>query len=100
MRIRDFKIQEEFPAPQLPAARQVVADLEGNLWLGPISGELARVRNGQAQMFHFERTRETEIEQFMVDSDASLWGATAEGVVGWKNGRAQILTARNGNEDR
>ena len=96
VRIRDFKIQEEFPVPQLPAARQVVADLEGNLWLGLNSGDLARVRNGQPEMFHFERTRGTEIEQLMLDSDGSLLGATAEGVVGWKNGRAQILTARNG----
>jgi signal transduction histidine kinase/ligand-binding sensor domain-containing protein len=96
VRIHDFRIQQEFPAPQLPAARQVVADPEGSLWLGLVDGHLARVRNGQAVTFHFEQTRDTPIEQLMLGSDGSLLGATADGVVGWKNGKPQVLTTRNG----
>ena len=96
VRIHDFRIQQEFPAPQLPAARQVVAAPEGSLWLGLVDGHLARVRNGQAVMFHFEQTRDAPIEQLMLGSDGSLLGATADGVVGWKNGKPQVLTTRNG----
>src|SRR5205814_5097452 len=32
-RIHDFKVQEEFPARQLPAARKVEADPNGGIWL-------------------------------------------------------------------
>jgi len=31
-RIRDLKVQEAFPVPQMPAAREVAADPEGGIW--------------------------------------------------------------------
>jgi hypothetical protein len=33
IRIHDLKVQEEFPVPQMPAARKVAADPEGAIWL-------------------------------------------------------------------
>jgi ligand-binding sensor domain-containing protein len=96
LRIRDFKIQEEFQAPQIPAARQVLADSDGSLWLGLLNGDLARVENGRPEIFHFERTEDSRLQQVMINPDGSVLGASVFGVIGWKNGKQQILTARNG----
>jgi ligand-binding sensor domain-containing protein len=50
-RIQDFKVQEQFPVPQMPAARKVAADPKGGIWLGLTSGNLARYRSGKLEMF-------------------------------------------------
>jgi signal transduction histidine kinase len=96
LRIRDFKIQEEFPAPQIPAARQVVADPDGSLWLGLLNGDLARVKNGRPEIFHFERTQDSRLKQVIINHDGSVLGESLFGVIGWKNGKQQVLTAQNG----
>ena len=96
LRIRDYKVQEEFFAQQVPTARRVVADPGGGIWLGLLNGDLARLRNGQAETFHFERSRDSDVEQMMITRDGAVMGATAFGLIGWKNGKKQILTVRNG----
>ena len=103
LRIHDFKVQEEFPAPQMPAARRVVADPKSGIWLGLLDGNLARVRNGQAEIFHFQgsakadRMRPIEdVEQMTITPDGAVLGATGFGLIGWKNGNQRILNARNG----
>ena len=103
LRIHNFKVQEEFPAPQMPAARRVLADPKGGIWLGLLDGDLARVRNGQAEIFHFQgsgkadRTRPVEdVEQMTITPDGAVLGATGFGLIGWKNGKQRILNARNG----
>lgn len=96
LRIRDFKVVEEFPAPQIPAARKVAPDPRGGIWLGLMSGDLARFKQGHAETFHFVRTQDADVEQIMVNPDGSVLGATAFGLIGWKDGRRQILTVRNG----
>jgi signal transduction histidine kinase/ligand-binding sensor domain-containing protein len=96
LRIRDFKVIEEFPAPQMPAARSVAPDHEGGIWLGLMNGDLARVRQGRPETFHFEHSQDSRVEQVTVSPDGSVLGATAFGLIGWKNGKRQILAARNG----
>ena len=39
---------------------------------------------------------DSRVNQLLTASDGSVLGATAFGVVGWKNGRQQILTTRHG----
>jgi ligand-binding sensor domain-containing protein len=96
LRIHDFKVQEEFPAPQKPAARRVVADPKGGIWLGLLDGNLARVRNGQYEIFHYSGSGKTDVEQLTISPDGGVLGATAFGLIGWKNGKQRILSARNG----
>jgi signal transduction histidine kinase/ligand-binding sensor domain-containing protein len=95
-RIRNLKVQEEFPAPQMPAARRVAADPEGGIWLGLITGDLARYQHGQTEIFRFPHSVDSRVEQVTVNSDGSVLGATAFGLIGWKNGKQSTLTARNG----
>jgi len=96
IRIHDFKVQEEFPVPQMPAARKVAADPEGGIWLGLMNGDLARYRHGKTEIFPFEHSVDSRGNQLIVNSDGSILGATPLGLVAWKEGKQQTLTVRNG----
>ena len=96
MRIRDLAVQQEFPAPEMPLARKLVADPQSGIWLGLVSGDLARYRSGQLTTFAFGDHPRSQVWAIAEGSDGSILGATGFGVVGWKNGKRQILTTRNG----
>jgi signal transduction histidine kinase len=99
-RIQDFKVQERFPAPQMPAVRRVIADPEGGIWLGLISGDLARYRDGKLERFPFEHGSSpgsnSRINQLLVTPEGAVLGATNSGLIAWRNGRQQYLTVQNG----
>ncbi|HEY6769275.1 MAG TPA: two-component regulator propeller domain-containing protein, partial [Candidatus Sulfotelmatobacter sp.] len=96
IRIQDQKVREAFPAPQMPLARKIVADLQSGIWLGLLNGDLARYRSGKTEIFPFTHHPGSRVNGLIAASDGSILGATAFGVVGWKNGKRQILTVRNG----
>jgi signal transduction histidine kinase/ligand-binding sensor domain-containing protein len=96
IRIHDLKVQEAFPVPQMPAAREVAADPEGGIWLGLMNGNLARYRHGKTEIFAFKDREDSRVTQLLVNSDGSVLGATPLGLVGWKEGKQQTLTTRNG----
>jgi signal transduction histidine kinase/ligand-binding sensor domain-containing protein len=96
IRIADRTVQEEFEAPRIPAPHKVAADPQGGIWLGLMNGDLARYRDGRMDTFHFDRGVESPVVQLSVSSDGSVLGATQSGLIGWKNGKRQSLTSRNG----
>jgi signal transduction histidine kinase/ligand-binding sensor domain-containing protein len=96
MRIEDFRVREEFPAPQTPAARRIAPDPAGGLWLGLINGDLARFHGGHTETFQFEHHPDSRVEQMTVNADGSVLAATASGLRGWKRGKLSTLTVRNG----
>jgi signal transduction histidine kinase/ligand-binding sensor domain-containing protein len=97
LRIRDFRVREEFPAPQMPAARKVEADPTGGIWLGLLSGDLARYRHGKIEIFSYPHdSAKPFVRQLTVNPDGSVLGATPTGLIAWKNGKQQTLTIRNG----
>jgi signal transduction histidine kinase len=96
VRIRELKVQEEFSAPQVPAARRVIADPRGSIWLGLMSGDIARYQEGQLETIRFPRKFDSPVNDLTVNSDGSVLGATAFGLIGWKSGTRQILTVKNG----
>jgi signal transduction histidine kinase/streptogramin lyase len=96
IRIHHGKVRDEFPAPQMPLARRVVADPNGGIWLGLVDGDLARYRSDKIEIFRFAHHPASRINGLIAASDGSILGASAFGVVGWKNGKRQILTSRNG----
>jgi len=95
-RIQDFQIKEEFSAPRMPAARRVAANPGGGLWLGLMNGDLARYRDGRIETFHFQHSQDSRVEQVTVNPDGSVLGATAFGLIAWRNGKQLTLTTRNG----
>lgn len=96
IRIRDQKVMEEFRAPEMPAARKVAADPKGGIWLGLMSGDMARYRSGKLETFRFEHEAQSFVNQISVSPDGSVLGATKFGLIGWREGKQQILTVRNG----
>src|ERR1700722_14627658 len=96
IRIQDQKVLEAFPAPQMPLARKVAADPQNGIWLGLLNGDLARYRSGKTEIFPFTHHPDSRVNELIATSDGSILGATSFGVVGWKNGKRQILTVRNG----
>jgi ligand-binding sensor domain-containing protein/two-component sensor histidine kinase len=96
IRIRNLQVKEILPAPGMPAARRVAADPKGGIWLGLMSGDLARYRQGTLDTFHFAHTTPSYVNDIMVNPDGSVLGATGFGLIGWRDGRQQILSARNG----
>jgi signal transduction histidine kinase/ligand-binding sensor domain-containing protein len=99
-RIQGFKIQEAFPAPQMPAARRVAPDPGGGIWLGLIRGDLARYKNGKLEIFPFPHSTvpgfDTQVNQLLVTAAGAVLGATHFGMIAWRNGTQQTLTVRNG----
>ncbi|HEY4051092.1 MAG TPA: two-component regulator propeller domain-containing protein [Acidobacteriaceae bacterium] len=96
LRIQDLKVRDQFPAPQMPLARKIVADPHGGIWLGLLNGDLARYRSGKTELLPFVHHPASRVNDLIRAPDGSILGATAFGVIGWKNGKRQILTARNG----
>jgi signal transduction histidine kinase/streptogramin lyase len=97
LRIQDLRIREEISSPQLTATNTLASDPHGGVWLGLSSGGLARYRNGQTEFFSFNNSpRDGPVHSLLVNSDGSVLAATPSGVVGWRNGRVQRLTVRNG----
>lgn len=95
-RIRDREVQEELTFPGISPPHQVAADPQGGLWLGLFTGDLARYRNGHIKVIHFNRSTDSVVNQISVSSDDTVLAATGSGLLGWKKGEHQILTARNG----
>jgi len=96
VRIHDQKVQETFPAPETPLARKIVADPQRGIWLGLVTGDLARFRDRRAQTFTFREHPDSRVMAITAASDGSILGGTAFGVVAWKNGKQQILSVQNG----
>src|SRR5215472_2189570 len=94
--IQDLKVRKEFTPPAVPLARKIVVDPRGGIWLGLMTGDLAHFHDGQIHTFSFGDHPETRVMDIMVASDGSVLGATGFGVVGWKDGKKQILNTRNG----
>jgi signal transduction histidine kinase/ligand-binding sensor domain-containing protein len=96
-RIQGFTIHEELSESQVPPADTLAADPQGGIWLGLASGDLARYRHHRLETFHLNRgSREGRVRQILVNSDGSVLGATELGLIGWRNGKTQTLTVRNG----
>ena len=96
VRIRDFGVVEEIPSPRIPTARALATDQRAGIWLGLVNGSLARYRNGNAEIFSFDHTANLRVGQVIVNSDGSVLGTPAGGLIGWKNGGLQTMTTRNG----
>jgi hypothetical protein len=96
IRVFDRRVQEEIPMPPMPAARALVADRRGGIWLGLTNGDLARYQEGHAGTFHFEHPPNSRVYQVAISSDGSVLAGTTYGVIGWSHGKQRTLGARNG----
>jgi signal transduction histidine kinase/streptogramin lyase len=96
IRIQDFTVREEIPAPQVPVAISLAADPQEGVWLGLTNGDLARYRQGRLEVFPFPRDQDGRVYQVAAMNDGSILGATISGLIGWKDGTLRTMTTRNG----
>jgi len=96
IRVRNLQVVDEYPEAEVPSARELASDSRGGIWLGLRDGNLARFRDGHIETFSFPHTVNSYVRQVVVNSDDSVFGTTAFGLVAWRNGKTQMLTTRNG----
>jgi PAS domain S-box-containing protein len=97
LRIRDFKVLDALGPPAMPNAASLTADPEGGIWLGLMNGDLARYRNGQLTTYNFDLGQsDSRVRRVEVRANGTVLGAAPSGVIGWHDGKKQILNSRNG----
>lgn len=95
LRIRDFRVQEEFSAQQLPGGRMAPDPQEG-IWIGSRSGELVHFRDGVLKKFPTGSHDNPFPNQVVAQADGSVLAAFDDGLVGLRQGTAQRMTTKNG----
>jgi PAS domain S-box-containing protein len=96
LRIRDFKVREQFSEPQVPKAKAIAADPKGGIWLGTLTGDLTFFRDGIARTFPLELKNKHWAFQIAVDPDGSVIATSNEGLVMLRAGKFQRLGKENG----
>lgn len=96
LRIHEEKAMEIVRAPEISAAFSLAADRRGGIWIGLLTGDLARFQDGHLRIFRYPHHAEGAVFDVYVDSDDSVYGATPFGVIGWRSGKQEILSAANG----
>ncbi len=96
VRIRDFQVREEFRASQVPTGRTLAPDPQGGIWIGTQKGDLALFRHGVLKTFPLNATGDPFSRQIIVNEDGSVLAASADGLVGVRQGKAQRMTTKNG----
>ena len=79
VRVQDFEIRAELPAPQMPAAAAPAADPQDGIWLGLVNGNLAHYRSRQLDIIPVTHGQPLRVRQVLVSSDGSALGATPAG---------------------
>jgi signal transduction histidine kinase len=100
LRISSLVVDREFGEPEMPPARKLAMAPDGSLWLGLLTGDLARYKEGKTDIFRFKNnpapTRDSAVNEVVVATDGSVLGATSFGLIAWKNGTQQTMTTKNG----
>jgi PAS domain S-box-containing protein len=99
IRIRDFKVREDFPEPPVPPANTIAADPKGGIWLGALTGDLTFFREGIARTFPLNLKgswAEKTAHQISVDPDGSVITASDTGLVVLRSAKVQRLGKENG----
>ena len=95
IRIRDFKVQEEFSPEQVPTGR-IAPDPHGGIWIGTRNGELMHFREGALEKFQVGSSASPFTNQIIAGADGSVLAAFDDGLVELREGKAQRMTSKNG----
>ena len=95
-RIRDFRVVEEFTSQQVPPGHTLAPDPKGGIWIGTLTGDLVRLREGALQKTSLEAKGGTASRQVVAEADGSVLAASDEGLVGLRQGSVRRMTKKNG----
>ena len=95
VRIRDFRVQEEFSRAQIPSGR-LAPNPQGGIWVGTRSGDFVLLRDGVQNKFPVGTKANPWTNQIVAEADGSVLAAFDDGLVGFRQGKVQRMTAKNG----
>ena len=96
IRIRDSQVREVFPMPQFPPAT-IAADGHGGIWMSTTKGDMALFRNGVVEgKFPLDPGGYPITFQIIPAADGSVLAGSEHGLVGWRQGKVQRMTTKNG----
>ncbi|GFE81193.1 histidine kinase [Steroidobacter agaridevorans] len=100
MRVEGTRIVEQLREPQVPPGREVAADPAGGIWIGTMSGDLARYRDGQLETISFADVNpditERHVDDLIVLADGTVMGAAGYGLIETQRGQRRALVRSNG----
>jgi signal transduction histidine kinase len=98
LRIHDRQVVETIPRSAIPFAyaQSIAPDQHEGIWFALTNGDLAHYRRGQLETVEFHRAPHTGLVWGLISTpDGSIIGGTSLGLIGWRNGRSQTMTAAN-----
>ena len=97
VRIRDFRVREEFPASQIPPGHSLASDPHGGIWIATKKGDIGLFRNGVFEpKFPLNPGGDPSNRQIMSTADGSVIAGSENGLVEWRQGKVQRMTTKNG----
>jgi signal transduction histidine kinase/ligand-binding sensor domain-containing protein len=97
VRIRDFQVREVFPAPQVPPAWMLAPDPNGGIWIATRKGDLVQFRQGVQRKFPLNpNAKNPAPHEIRAQPDSSVLAAFDDGLVGFREGKVQRMTTKNG----
>ena len=97
VRIRDFQVREVFPAPQVPPAWKLAPDPNGGIWIATRKGDLVQFSQGIQRKFPLNPDAKNPAPRaIQAQPDSSVLAAFDDGLVGFREGKVQRMTTKNG----
>ena len=97
VRIRDFRVREEFPASQIPPGHSLASDPHGGIWIATKKGDIALFRNGAFETkFPLNPGGAPFNRQILSKADGSILAGSENGLVEWREGKVHRMTTKNG----
>ncbi len=96
VRIRDFKVVDEFNSSQVPPGHTLTPDSQGGIWIGTLKGDLALLRHGVVEKFVLNPKGDPVSHQIIANADGSVLAASEDGLVGLRRDKVQRMTKKNG----
>ena len=97
VRIRDFRVQEEFPESEVPPGHSLDSDPHRGIWIATLKGDIGLFRNGALEpKFPLNPGGDPFNREIMSKADGSILAASENGFVEWRQGKVQRITTKNG----
>jgi signal transduction histidine kinase/ligand-binding sensor domain-containing protein len=97
VRIHDFRVREIFLPSQVPPGHNLAQDPRGGIWIETRKGDITLFRNGILETtVPLDKGGSSLHRQILAEADGSILVGTEDGLVGWRMGKVQRMTTKNG----
>ncbi len=97
LRIRGFQVREVFSPPQIPPAWMLAPNPNGGIWIATRKGDLVLFDQGALRTFPLNPSAKEPAPHIIVgQADGSVLAAFDDGLVGFREGKVQRMTTKNG----